>query len=50
MDYSLLVGLHFRQTTVHGELIPSGAPTSAGYLKLFSLRILFLKHVKTVKG
>ncbi|KAJ0043841.1 hypothetical protein Pint_18250 [Pistacia integerrima] len=29
MDYSLLVGLHFRQTTVHGELIPSGAPTPA---------------------
>lgn len=31
MDYSLLVGLHFRNTSAAGDLIPSGALTPTGY-------------------
>ncbi|XP_010554770.1 PREDICTED: phosphatidylinositol 4-phosphate 5-kinase 4 [Tarenaya hassleriana] len=30
MDYSLLVGIHFREASVAGELIPSGARTPIG--------------------
>ncbi|KAF2605755.1 hypothetical protein F2Q70_00024409 [Brassica cretica] len=30
MDYSLLVGIHFREASVAGELIPSGAQTPIG--------------------
>ncbi|KAG6603313.1 phosphatidylinositol 4-phosphate 5-kinase 4-like isoform X1 [Cucurbita moschata] len=30
MDYSLLVGLHFRETSAAGEFIPSGARTPTG--------------------
>ncbi|KGN54717.1 phosphatidylinositol 4-phosphate 5-kinase 5 [Cucumis sativus] len=30
MDYSLLVGLHFRETSAAGDLIPSGARTPIG--------------------
>ena len=32
MDYSLLVGIHFREASVAGELIPSGARTPIGSL------------------
>lgn len=32
MDYSLLVGLHFRETSAAGDLIPSGARTPIGFL------------------
>lgn len=34
MDYSLLVGIHFREASVAGELIPSGARTPIGLLML----------------
>ena len=34
MDYSLLVGIHFREASVAGELIPSGAQTPIGLLLL----------------
>lgn len=30
MDYSLLVGIHFKDISEEGELIPSGSHTSAG--------------------
>lgn len=30
MDYSLLVGIHFRESSVAGDLIPSGAKTPIG--------------------
>ncbi|KAJ7976614.1 phosphatidylinositol- 4-phosphate 5-kinase 5 [Quillaja saponaria] len=30
MDYSLLVGIHFRETSAAGDLIPSGAQTPIG--------------------
>jgi 1-phosphatidylinositol-4-phosphate 5-kinase len=30
MDYSLLVGLHFREISTAGDLIPSGAQTPTG--------------------
>lgn len=36
MDYSLLVGLHFRNTTAAGNLIPSGAKTPTGH-SLYSI-------------
>lgn len=40
MDYSLLVGIHFREASVAGELIPSGARTPIGsYFKKMSLSI-----------
>ena len=35
MDYSLLVGIHFREASVAGELIPSGARKPIG---LYSLK------------
>lgn len=37
MDYSLLVGLHFRETSAAGDLIPSGARTPIGCLIILSL-------------
>lgn len=37
MDYSLLVGLHFRETSAAGDLIPSGARTPIGCLLLLFL-------------
>lgn len=36
MDYSLLVGLHFREPTTAGDLIPSGARTPTGKLLILS--------------
>lgn len=36
MDYSLLVGLHFRETSAAGDLIPSGSRTPTGFSPLFS--------------
>lgn len=36
MDYSLLVGLHFREPNVAADLIPAGGRTPTGfYLSLF---------------
>ena len=40
MDYSLLVGLHFRNTSAAGHLLPSGARTPIGYFSSF-FNILF---------
>jgi 1-phosphatidylinositol-4-phosphate 5-kinase len=40
MDYSLLVGIHFREASVAGELIPSGARTPIGSL-LSNLKTTF---------
>lgn len=35
MDYSLLVGLHFREISTAGDLIPSGTQTPTGQFSLF---------------
>jgi len=35
MDYSLLVGLHFREISTAGDLIPSGARTPTGHFSHF---------------
>lgn len=35
MDYSLLVGLHFRETSAAGDLISSEARTPTGHFSLF---------------
>lgn len=35
MDYSLLVGLHFREISTAGDLIPSGTLSPTGQFSLF---------------
>ncbi len=35
MDYSLLVGLHFREISTAGDLVPSGAQTPTGQFSIF---------------
>lgn len=46
MDYSLLVGIHFREASVTGELIPSGARTPIGSPLLSNPKTFFLFPMK----
>lgn len=44
MDYSLLVGIHFKYISPDGDLVPSGSPTPAGnYLIQYEV-VYNLKH------
>lgn len=38
MDYSLLVGIHFKDISVDGDLIPSGSHTPAGTFLISTLQ------------
>lgn len=40
MDYSLLVGLHFLEKSMAGDLIPSGARTPIGFFLFLLNNIL----------
>ncbi|XP_043816342.1 phosphatidylinositol 4-phosphate 5-kinase 4 [Manihot esculenta] len=47
MDYSLLVGLHFREVSNSGELIPSCRNNSSGYISFFLayVHLIIFDHI-----